>query len=153
MDTESISLRRIGYWCHVGSGRVHFAAYDALPDPRVLVEPSWDPNLRNNVLGYLRQGWIRSLSPGYSYCRFECGIPDSRMGSRTFTDGVWVWPEGLSHYIEAHAVGLPFEFLDHLQQRGFKYPDQVTHSSFLMQSEWMQLEMDPLLIAEQSKTD
>ncbi|MFT5048691.1 MAG: hypothetical protein ACI8QZ_000078 [Chlamydiales bacterium] len=33
------------------------------------------------------------------------------MGSRCLTDGEWVWPEGLAHYVEAHHVRLPDEFL------------------------------------------
>jgi hypothetical protein len=32
-------------------------------------------------------------------------VPDSEMGSFDLTDGLWLWPEGLAHYVEAH--GLP----------------------------------------------
>jgi hypothetical protein len=33
------------------------------------------------------------------------------MGGRDLTDGVWMWPEGLAHYVERHAVRLPDEFV------------------------------------------
>jgi len=35
------------------------------------------------------------------------------MGSWDLTDGIWVWPEGLAHYVDAHNVGLPHEFTEH----------------------------------------
>jgi len=40
-------------------------------------------------------------------CRF-CG---REIGFRELTDGRWVWPEGLGHYVEAHDVRLPEAFL------------------------------------------
>jgi hypothetical protein len=43
-----------------------------------------------------------------------CGIADSSMGSRDLTDGTWVWPQGLAHYVEVHNVMLPQEFIDHV---------------------------------------
>ena len=32
-------------------------------------------------------------------------------GSREFTDGTWLWPEGFSHYVENHQVRPPAEFV------------------------------------------
>ena len=34
-------------------------------------------------------------------------------GSLELTDGTYVWPEGLAHYVEQHGVKLPGEFLEH----------------------------------------
>ena len=31
------------------------------------------------------------------------------------TDGVWLWPEGLYHYVEDHNVRLPKEFISHIR--------------------------------------
>jgi len=36
------------------------------------------------------------------------------MGSSDLTDGVYVWPEGLVHYVEKHNVRLPTEFVKHV---------------------------------------
>jgi hypothetical protein len=33
------------------------------------------------------------------------------MGSRDFTDGMWIWPEGLAHYVHNHGVTLPDDFV------------------------------------------
>ncbi len=35
------------------------------------------------------------------------------MGSKELTDGFWIWPEGLSHYVRAHGILLPEEFVAH----------------------------------------
>lgn len=43
-------------------------------------------------------------------------------GSRCLTDNVWVWPEGLSHYVEEHSVRLPREFIDSMLERRFEVP-------------------------------
>ena len=41
------------------------------------------------------------------------GMPESSkfMGCATLTDGKYVWPEGLAHYVSAHAVRLPEDFV------------------------------------------
>jgi len=36
------------------------------------------------------------------------------MGRGELTDGVYMWPEGLAHYLEKHNVRLPQEFVDHV---------------------------------------
>lgn len=48
---------------------------------------------------------------GLSECRF-CG---EHVGSLEFTDGVYVWPEGLAHYIQEHSVRLPAAVVDHVR--------------------------------------
>ena len=39
------------------------------------------------------------------------------MGSECQTDGVFIWPEGFAHYLEAHAVRPPEEFVRHVLER------------------------------------
>jgi hypothetical protein len=91
-----------------------------LPNPAWLVWEGWNPAELPGVLAYLRAGqeWIRFN--GWSYCRFACGIAPSALGDRDLTDGVWVWPEGLAHYVEAHSVRLPDEFIDDMRSRGWR---------------------------------
>jgi len=59
---------------------------------------------------------------GYSYCRFDCGIPDCEMGSIDLYDGVWVWPQGLVHYVEFHSVCLPYEFIQTMRSHSWRVP-------------------------------
>ena len=46
---------------------------------------------------------------GYSLCRI-CGVTN---GNLELTDGLFVWLEGLGHYVHEHAVRLPAEFEEH----------------------------------------
>jgi hypothetical protein len=62
---------------------------------------------------YLAAGITHEQYLGFSWCRFGCGISPTLMGSRDLTDGAWVWPEGLSHYVREHAIVLPEEFIAH----------------------------------------
>jgi hypothetical protein len=36
------------------------------------------------------------------------------MGDSDLTDGIWVWPQGLVHYVDAHQLALPKQFIDHV---------------------------------------
>jgi hypothetical protein len=47
------------------------------------------------------------------------------MGSRDLTDGVWVWPEGLAHYVEEHDVMLPDAFLHTMRANEWKMPPNI----------------------------
>ena len=97
-------LRLIGYW---SSDR------DAdWPDPRTKVDPTWDSDEREGVCIYLRHGLVARAYIGPSTCRL-CG---SEVGNLELTDGEYVWPEGLAHYVGEHAVRLPHEFIEHTQQ-------------------------------------
>lgn len=107
-------VRAIGYWCPSGlpPSRPSFRrpSNAVFPDPQRLICPGRYPADREAIAGYLRNGREYAKWRGVSYCRFGCGIDDFAMGSRCLTDGEWVWPEGLSHYVEAHSVLLPEDF-------------------------------------------
>ena len=64
------------------------------------------------LINYLRTAQVVASYRGLSRCRFECGISDQEMGYRDLSDGVWIWPEGLAHYVEKHELPLAQEFLD-----------------------------------------
>ena len=103
--------RPVGFWRNPDD-----ASTASLPDPHDLVDPDWDPVERAAVLEYLRRGELVRYWQGHSWCRFRCGIPNDEMGAGDFTDGTWIWPEGLPHYLEAHAVKPPEEFLEHVRR-------------------------------------
>jgi hypothetical protein len=92
-------------------------------DPARLIDEGNSPDPM--LLTYLRQGRELAAWRGLSYCRLQCGIDDSEMGHRDFTDGTWVWPEGLVHYVERHRVRLPREFSDIARARGGMVPDVI----------------------------
>lgn len=101
----SNSLIAIGYW--------HSPTQD-LPDPGAFVDHSWDAAERDMVAEYLKKGVTLMQYRGFSWCRFKCGITTN--GTKDFSDGTYVWPEGLAHYVEEHCVRLPEEFIEHVKQ-------------------------------------
>jgi hypothetical protein len=83
---------------------------DRFPLPQELVAEM--PAIRSEaVCNYLSKGKQFETYRGYSWCRFHCGIHYEKMGSREYTDGKWVWPEGLVHYVQLHSIVLPEEFV------------------------------------------
>lgn len=116
-------LLGIGYWYSDPLLEIPWNAN--FPDPRDLVDKSWFLKYGNMVARYLDSGLTLIQWRGISYCRFDCGVEGLPMGSQCLTDGLWVWPEGLSHYVLNHAVYLPDVFLHHIQSLNGKVPRDV----------------------------
>jgi hypothetical protein len=97
------ALQLIGYWRPDGD------ATSAYPHPSDWVDCGWDRDERSIVGGYLASGTLFRAYMGLSPCRI-CGRPN---GAAEYTDGTYVWPEGLAHYVDEHAVRLPAEVVAH----------------------------------------
>ncbi len=115
MRDSGESLHAVGYWRDSSSRRTGV-------DPTRLVDPTWAGGERHLLVGYLKAGHVWTAYFGVSYCRFQCGIPNDEMGSVDLTDGSWVWPEGLAHYVESHDICLPDELLAHARRNEFSVP-------------------------------
>jgi hypothetical protein len=108
------SLIKVGYWRpvqpeHPLVGLVWLLT--GLPDPRKCVDVEWDPRERELVIRHLQAGKRVEAWFGDSQCRI-CGISN---GSCDLSDGVYVWPEGFAHYLQAHQVRPPPEFIRHVR--------------------------------------
>jgi hypothetical protein len=104
-----MTLMRLGYW----KGKIA----DAYPCPQEL-EGTLPAHVRERLIAYLDNPplVVGTAYPsleyqwGHSWCRYGCDVPN---GSDELTDGIWVWPEGLSHYVKEHGLALlPEEFLE-----------------------------------------
>jgi hypothetical protein len=71
------------------------------------------PDVRDRVAEYLDTGKPYMWCAGLSWCRFFCSANRGGVGANDLTDGIWGWPQGLSHYVRAHDVALPEEFIAH----------------------------------------
>ena len=128
-------LIEVGFWADPRIER------DERPNPAHLVDDDWGKTAASLAVAlYLRCGFLESFELGYSFCRLGCfaggggdggsgsgsgsgsggGGSESRgaessnlMGCTTLTDGKYVWPEGLAHYVSEHAVRLPEDFVRH----------------------------------------
>lgn len=106
---------------------------DDLPAPQELVV---DDSRLQTVADYLDQGLIHTQYRGFSWCRV-CNFESKLMGSTDLTDGVWLWPAGLSHYLRNHSVGLPESFILHaLSKPTFTQPPPDEDTSCSLWVEW-----------------
>lgn len=91
----------LGYWSTGPDSR--------WPRPEAFVDPEWDADERELIVEFLRRGLVARTYMGYSPCRM-CGVAN---GAIELSDGVYVWPDGLAHYVSDHKVKPPQEFIDH----------------------------------------
>jgi hypothetical protein len=117
--SKKAKLKGVGYWKNDECRRY--------PQPQRLVQPGWHTQDLAKIITYLRSGRDYISYLGYSHCRFsdcrdECR---ERNGVSDLSDGVWVWPEGLAHYIEKHSVILPEEFISTMRLNDWRIPQQI----------------------------
>ncbi len=93
-----------------------------LPNPRDWVDRDWDAAERAKIIDYLESGTVYTRFFGYSYCRMGCERNEREMGSCDLTDGVWIYPQGYSHYLRCHDVKPPNEFIAHIRENEFTQP-------------------------------
>lgn len=103
-----MTLNEIGLWI-TGLGD------DTLPAPQELVG-TMSADERARLVAYLEGGMRYRQYMGLSWCRFGCGV--AHLGSRSLTDGTWIWPEGLAHYVREYGIVLPGEFVTQALVRG-----------------------------------
>jgi hypothetical protein len=81
-----------------------------LPWPADFIDNTWDVTEREAVAIYLDKAPDIKFWKGWSVCRL-CG--KNINGSTDKSDGIYVWPAGLSHYVREHNVKPPKEFINH----------------------------------------
>lgn len=112
----------IGYWAEQGKPDSPY------PDPHELIDPDQPREERFAVVDYLTRGLVARAYLGRSRCRI-CGDPKN--GHLELTDGTFLWPEGLVHYVRDHNVRLPTAFVEHILQQ-----DDRLHSRRDDRAEW-----------------
>ncbi|MEM6260811.1 MAG: hypothetical protein AAGI37_21395 [Planctomycetota bacterium] len=117
-------IYRVGYWPEQCGEELSGADWP-VPTDQSMIDPNWFGNDKERVVRYLQSGHIYAAEMGYSWCRFNCGIDDAKMGCYELTDGTWYWPEGLHHYIDKHDVILPEVFLSHMRLNNFQVPEKA----------------------------
>jgi hypothetical protein len=114
-DAEIRALKRVGFW--------RSEREPDLPHPGESVDPAWRASEGERLLSYLEQAYgVPYAWCGHSWCRLGC--PDiSDIGSQDRTDGTYLFPEGLAHYVRVHAVRPPNEFLEHVRVNNYRVPE------------------------------
>lgn len=118
------SLIPIGYWPNEDD-----EGTDVFVMPQALVDPAWASEDRSRLVDYLNSGTLVREWLGHEPCLMDASVPDHEMGCGEYSDGVWIWPEGLSVYVGRFQVRLPDEFLKHVRANAFvnprPHPDEV----------------------------
>lgn len=116
---EAGKLIAIGYWDgpQTGSG---------WPPAHRFVDAAWDRDDRDMVAEYVALGIPMRYWMGYSQCRF-CG---KNNGVSDRSDGVYIWPEGLTHYVTEHDVRLPDRFTEHVRTQIEAFEASETDASW-----------------------
>jgi len=115
-------LKSVGFWNNARNDFPHF------PMP-VENSPNYD---KEKMITYIKTSGVIAEYRGISSCRFNCNekIYDNpektgsfnwkyKMGSKTFSDGVYQYPQGLEHYIDIHEIELPQDFVNHVQAHNY----------------------------------
>lgn len=109
-----MQLKAIGFW--------HSDDESLFIHPKNCIGNFSSDEERQKLINYLEHGHYLIDYMGYSYCRL-CSIETQEMGASEQTDGIWVWPEGLKHYVEKHSVLLTNEFMEHAKSNNWQVPD------------------------------
>jgi hypothetical protein len=115
-EAEICALKRVGFW--------RSDEEPDLPHPRDFVDAAWYTAEGERVLEYLEQAYALPYAwCGSSWCRLGCPDIPRDIGTQDRTDGTFLFPEGLAHYVRVHAVRPPVEFLKHLHATNYCIPD------------------------------
>ncbi len=97
-----VRLKLFGYWY---SEREPF-----YPHPELFVDEDFDSETKEWIVRYLRLCYPLLHYRGFSPCRFNC--TSSTPGTSDDSDGEYIFPSGFMHYVQAHSVKPPQEFIE-----------------------------------------
>lgn len=108
------TLKRVGFFRELRHGQ---------PDGPKLVETVGSSSGMHDVaiVQYLKSGVALMVAPGI--VRDVLDPESGPIGSlEILTDGIYAWPSDLAHYVAVHHVRVPFEFVTHAAEHGWKIP-------------------------------
>ena len=110
-------IKRVGFYREIGGQAT--TAHDA-PSLRDAVQDS-GPWEEDRVLAYLESALEIYSTTGAERDVLTGDEWITGAGSLV-TDGTWLWPADLVHYVRRHHAALPQEFLDHIRTNGYTVP-------------------------------
>jgi hypothetical protein len=109
-------LQRTGFFREMPHGE---ASDPSLADAR---NPAPTPH-EDRIAAYLDAGHVYIATPGFARDVFD---PSKRIGPPHYlTDGRFVWPGDLAHYVRTYHVRLPGPFVEHMLANGWGVPPDV----------------------------
>lgn len=86
-----------------------------------VVDTGWNPPDLAEILAYLRDCPVAIASVPLSEPCPMCGEVLSELTAQR-SDGVWVWPAVLEHYVSRHHVRLPDRMVERIRGRRHRVP-------------------------------
>lgn len=109
--------RWFGFW------RVDAGNDSHLPLLSTWTAPEWQPEDRDALLSYVENAPLVVASSDLKSPCLVCGAFQSSSDFRS--DGDWLWPADLVHYISQHRVRLPESMILHIRQKAYTPPRKV----------------------------
>lgn len=73
----------------------------------------------SNIIAYLKDGAYLATEPALKWDILS-DAHHKICGAGVLTDGLWCWPTDLFYYVSRYDVGVPDQFLDHMQAKNWK---------------------------------
>jgi hypothetical protein len=108
--------RWFGYW-RVRDAEAH------LPRLADFIDPTWQPEDKKRLIDYLR-GAPLALATCAGFVKCLLCSRQLELGSHR-SDGTWLWPDDLAHYVEEHEVRLPTNLEQHIRDHHYRAPEQL----------------------------
>ncbi|MFJ6675197.1 TNT domain-containing protein [Actinosynnema sp. NPDC091369] len=91
------------------------------PDPRVHDRPAVHPQELDDVLAYLENAPVVLAARSYGPDALDPDATPS-VPLSFHTDGTWVWPGGVAHYLRAHHLPPVPQLVQHIRDNGYTVP-------------------------------
>lgn len=88
-----------------------------------VVDHSWRPPDLGELVAYLRDCPVAITSGAPPGNCWLCGQVLWELNTQR-SDGVWVWPSSLEHYVAEHHVRLPDRMVGHIRARQHRIPTE-----------------------------
>jgi hypothetical protein len=110
-------------WPHNWFGLWKTSEADSIDVPLFseVIDAAWNPPDFENILDYLKRCPVALASGMRSEKCPHCEDHLPEPGTQR-SDGVWVWPSSLAHYVEKHRVRLPDRMIMHIRSRNYSPP-------------------------------
>jgi hypothetical protein len=88
-----------------------------------VVDKTWNPPDLDEIVNYLRQGQVIAAAPAFKpiVCPI-CGETIAYSASSQQSDGHWIWPSPLPHYVQFHNVRLPDRMVEQIRSNHYRPP-------------------------------
>lgn len=127
-------------WKHKWFGFWNLTGRDDLPYPRAcdVIDVTFAPEDKPRLIKYLRNCPV--VASKMIAHKGKCDFCEKQLVLSTFqSDGVWLWPSSLVHFVEDHSAALPDRFIEHMRMRSHT-PCDLDTTIDIRQLDWPPLE-------------